>query len=65
MTERWPEHYNDTANHFKRRFNNLASDIYERVLMYENRPNAVDIDPNHDEPDDEDVYGSDGEVPEF
>ena len=64
MIERWPEHYNQTAQHFRRQFANLSADLHERVQQYENRPNSVDIDPSFDEPDDEEVFGSDGEIPE-
>ena len=65
MCERWPEHYNEIAINFKRRFENLSNDIYDRVQEYESNPNAIDIDPDNDEPDDGDVFGSDGEIPEY
>ena len=46
MTGAYPYHYNDVAEHFIRRFNNLANDIFDRIDAYERRPDSIDLDPN-------------------
>ena len=65
LTEDYPTHYNEVALHFKRRFENLKEDIFHRVEVYENHPHAVEFDPNNQHEDDDIVFGSDGEIPEY
>ena len=61
MTQRYPFHYNEVADHFIRRFENLANDCFDRVDAYDRLPNNIDIDPNF--PDEHEVFfpASDGE----
>lgn len=60
MVERYPLHYNETANHFERRFTNLANDIADRVEAYLRLPDNIDIDPNF--PGENEVLASDSDL---
>ena len=59
MTETFPDHYNEVADHFIRRFESLANDIFDRVDAYNALPHNVDIDPNYPN-ENEIAAGSDG-----